>query len=147
MCKYYCMGALYASWWKVGRKKQNKWQQYNNECDVLKKSWKQKPYTAAYTYLTNYPSKISKIWLINLIYKWEQHKQHFLCAPKHGPVNIGYPARTTVPHVWADSGCSLLTGATDGNHIYPTPPLGYDMTLGQFFKRSLTGLNSEFSFS
>ena len=33
------------------------------------------------------------------------------------------------------------------NHIYPTPPLGQDMTQGQFFKRSLTGLNSEFSFS
>ena len=32
-------------------------------------------------------------------------------------------------------------------HIYPTPPLGQDMTHGQFFKRSLTGLNSEFSFS
>ena len=32
-------------------------------------------------------------------------------------------------------------------HIYPTPPLGQDMTKGQFFKRSLTGLNSEFSFS
>ena len=31
--------------------------------------------------------------------------------------------------------------------IYPTPPLGQDMTQGQFFKRSLTGLNSEFSFS
>ena len=29
-------------------------------------------------------------------------------------------------------------------HIYPTPPLGQDMTQGQFFKRSLTGLNSEF---
>ena len=29
----------------------------------------------------------------------------------------------------------------------PTPPLGQDMTQGQFFKRSLTGLNSEFSFS
>ena len=28
--------------------------------------------------------------------------------------------------------------------IYPTPPLGQDMTQGQFFKRSLTGLNSEF---
>ena len=28
----------------------------------------------------------------------------------------------------------------------PTPPLGQDMTQGQFFKRSLTGLNSEFSF-
>ena len=35
------------------------------------------------------------------------------------------------------------------NLIYylPTPPLGQDMTQGQFFKRSLTGLNSEFSFS
>ena len=33
-------------------------------------------------------------------------------------------------------------------HIYlPTPPLGQDMTQGQFFKLSLTGLNSEFSFS
>ena len=31
--------------------------------------------------------------------------------------------------------------------IYPTPPLGQDMTQGQFFKRSLTGLNSELSFS
>ena len=29
----------------------------------------------------------------------------------------------------------------------PTLPLGQDMTQGQFFKQSLTGLNSEFSFS
>ena len=36
---------------------------------------------------------------------------------------------------------------TVSNHIYPTPPLGQDMTQGQFFKWSLTGLNSEFSFS
>ena len=32
-------------------------------------------------------------------------------------------------------------------HIYPTPPLEQDMTQGQFFKQSLTGLNTEFSFS
>ena len=31
--------------------------------------------------------------------------------------------------------------------IYLTPTLGQDMTQGQFFKRSLTGFNSEFSFS
>ena len=31
--------------------------------------------------------------------------------------------------------------------IYPTPPLGQDMTQGQFLSRVLTGLNSEFSFS
>ena len=30
--------------------------------------------------------------------------------------------------------------------IYLTPPLGQDMTQGQFLKRSLAGLNSEFSF-
>ena len=30
------------------------------------------------------------------------------------------------------------------NHIYPTPPHEQDMTQGQFFKRSLTGLSSEF---
>ena len=29
----------------------------------------------------------------------------------------------------------------------PTPPLEQDITQGHFFKRSLTGLNSEFSFS
>ena len=29
----------------------------------------------------------------------------------------------------------------------PTPPFGRDMIQGQFFKRSLTGSNSEFSFS
>ena len=33
------------------------------------------------------------------------------------------------------------------HHIYPTPLLGQDMTQGQFLKWSLTGLNSEFSFS
>ena len=31
--------------------------------------------------------------------------------------------------------------------IYPTPPLEQDVTQDQFFKRSLAGLNSEFSFS
>ena len=34
-----------------------------------------------------------------------------------------------------------------GDPIYPTPLLGQDMTQGQFLKRSLAGLNSEFSFS
>ena len=32
-------------------------------------------------------------------------------------------------------------------HIYPTPPLRQDMTQVQIFRRSLTGLNSKFSFS
>ena len=36
---------------------------------------------------------------------------------------------------------------TTGTNFLQTPLLGQDMTQGQFFKRSLTGLNSEFSFS
>ena len=35
----------------------------------------------------------------------------------------------------------------DIDPIYPTPQLGQDMTQRQFSKRSLAGLNSEFSFS
>ena len=35
----------------------------------------------------------------------------------------------------------------DSWYYLPTPPLGQDMTQGQIFKRSLTSLNSEFSFS
>ena len=39
-----------------------------------------------------------------------------------------------------------FTSNTEWSYL-PTPPLGQDMTQDQFFKRSLTGLNSEFSFS
>ena len=39
----------------------------------------------------------------------------------------------------------LVWGRVDP--IYPTPPLGQDMRQGQFSKQSLTGLNSEFSFT
>ena len=43
--------------------------------------------------------------------------------------------------------CSLSISLCWYSSYLPTPPLGRDMTQGQFFKRSLTGLNSEFSFS
>ena len=36
---------------------------------------------------------------------------------------------------------------TNSYTYLPTPPLEQDMTQGQFFERSLIGLNSEFSFS
>ena len=45
------------------------------------------------------------------------------------------------------NGISTLDGYLMSNpvyYIYPTPPLGQNMTQGQFFKQSLTGLNSEF---
>ena len=44
------------------------------------------------------------------------------------------------------SGIYMLVARQD-DPIYPTTPLGQDMTQGEFFKRSLAGLNSEFSFS
>ena len=46
-----------------------------------------------------------------------------------------------------ESGKSALAAwHGDDDPINPTSPLGQDMTQGQFFKRSLAGLNSEFSF-
>ena len=36
----------------------------------------------------------------------------------------------------------LWPGVEAPDHIYPTPPLGQDMTQGQFLKRSLTDFNS-----
>ena len=53
----------------------------------------------------------------------------------------------TSPPVSRMPGSSNLDSVPDGWYYLPTPPLGQDMTQGQFFKRSLTGLNSEFSFS
>ena len=49
---------------------------------------------------------------------------------------------------WWKNGFLILKFEKYVDRYYlPTPPLGQDMTQGQFFKRSLTGLNSEFSFS
>ena len=51
--------------------------------------------------------------------------------------------------IWSSPSLLLLPGSrftlTQGGPIYPTPPLGQDMTQGRFFKRSLAGLNSECS--
>ena len=42
--------------------------------------------------------------------------------------------------------CFFFFAPVNSISYLPTPPLGQDMTEGQFFKRSLAGLNSEFSF-
>ena len=59
----------------------------------------------------------------------------------------------SMKHIWfnvKDIFCLLIFISIFSNHlmdpIYPIPPLGQDMTQGQIFKRSLTGLKSEFSF-
>ena len=52
--------------------------------------------------------------------------------------------------VWISSSLILRPGLSTlirSDPIYPTPPLGQDMTQGQFLKQGLAGLNSEFSFS
>ena len=43
--------------------------------------------------------------------------------------------------------CPVYDTKQSNGTIYPTPPLGQDMTQGQFLSGVLTGLNSEFSFS
>ena len=59
--------------------------------------------------------------------------------------NIGSGYHQTIKKEYIRRSRKLLETKLHIN-IYPTPPLGQDMTQGQF-KRSLTGLNSEFSFS
>ena len=56
----------------------------------------------------------------------------------------------TIPLIY--TGTSLIDRSVKGQYIttwsyLPTPPFGQDMTQGQIFKRSLTGLNSQFFFS
>ena len=48
---------------------------------------------------------------------------------------------------WWTAGQRVLDNDSSIDPIYPNPPLGQDMTQGQFLKRSLASLNSEFSFS
>ena len=65
------------------------------------------------------------------------------------------PVTLDICGIWSTRhcNCSQVHSCPEWEHLigfYPyllTPPLGQDMTQGQFFKRSLTGLNSKFSFS
>ena len=81
-------------------------------------------------------------------------------TPPSNNTQRGYPVYDTELRFvvkllfWNSEGCGVLLHChysqvhPDLELSYlPTPPLGQDMIQGQFFKRSLTGLNSEFSFS
>ena len=79
----------------------------------------------------------------------------FLWTPSHGRAKAGWPARTDIQQLCANTGCSLedLPKAMDDRedwqewvrdiradgttwwwwYYLPTPPLGQDMTQGQFF--------------
>ena len=78
-----------------------------------------------------------------------------VCGTSSSPYNMKWAQKAVSVIIWDSPMLKkkrmVRTGLNhDSNwsyHIYPTPPLGQDMTQGQFFKRSLTGLNSEFSFS
>ena len=78
----------------------------------------------------------------------------------HSTTNpIGVSIKLLIPHVFnLKKKCSVLLTLTKflvfiwflfflTYPVYPTPLLGQDLTQGQFFKQSLTGLNSVFSFS
>ena len=66
-------------------------------------------------------------------------------APYLFIICLDYVLRTSIDKI-RENGFEL-TKKRSRRYYLPTPPLGQDMTQGQFFKRSLTGLNSEFSFS
>ena len=87
----------------------------------------------------------------------EDHLPNVLCVIIGSVGSVVVMPRTILP--WRNRRCTLGYQHAETRrrkerkrcdlfyHIYPAPQPGQDMTQGQFFKRSLTGLNSEFSFS
>ena len=73
-----------------------------------------------------------------------------LWTPSHGRTSVGRPARTKLQQLYMDTGCNLVdmlsamddrnerrdsfkgTYASSSWYYLPTPPLGQDMTQGQF---------------
>ena len=57
-----------------------------------------------------------------------------LWTPSHGRAKAGQPARTYIQQLCADTGCipEDLPEATIEKLYLPIPPLGQDMTQGQF---------------
>ena len=66
-------------------------------------------------------------------------------APYLFIICLDYVLRTSIDKIKENS--FELTKKRSRRYYLPTPPLGQDMTQGQFLSGVLTGLNSEFSFS
>ena len=47
--------------------------------------------------------------------------------------SVGQPAKPCIHQFCADAECRLEDLRVMADHIYPIPPLGQDMTQGQFF--------------
>ena len=58
-----------------------------------------------------------------------------LWIPTHGRAKAERPTRTYIQRLCEDTGCCPedLPRAMNGRYYLPTPPLGQDMTQGQFF--------------
>ena len=74
------------------------------------------------------------IWLIIKLIRLLHGNFHYL---------TDWPHTAVVHYRMGKSASSLQVQSIELPYL-PTPPLGQDMTQGQFFKWSLTGLNSEF---
>ena len=141
---------------------------------VLNKSWRQHSTRhQIYNHLPPIAKTIQARQTRHAGHYWKSRNELIsdvlLWTPTYGRAKAGRPARTYIQQLCEDKGFSpedlpetmndreklrervrdiLAGGMTWWWWSYLlTPPLGQDMTQGQFFKRSLTGLNSEFSFS
>ena len=87
--------------------------------------------------------------------RWEQVSASDSKSPQVSRTLLSILAVPSNAVVWMVSTHSSISNSSSlwwlprANQLpyLPTPPLGQDMTQGQFFKRNLTGLSSEFSFS
>ena len=134
---------------------------------ILNKSWQQHPTKQQlYCHLSPIMKTIQVRRTRHAGHCWRSRDELIsnilLWTPSHGRAKAGRPARTSMPQLCADTGCSL-PGAMDDREgqgdpcwrrnimmmmimfTNPSARAGYDTR--SVFKRSLTGLNSEFSFT
>ena len=121
---------------------------------VLNKSWRQHPTKLQlYGHLLSISKNTQNRWARRTGFCWRSKYEHIsgvrLWTPSHGRARFGRPARTYLQLLCTDSGCSMedLPKAMDDMrerirkihasgmswwYYLPNPPLGQDMTQGQF---------------
>ena len=119
---------------------------------ILNKSWRQHPTRhQLYAHLPPITKTIQVRRTRHAGHCWRSKDELIsdvlLWIPAYGQAKAGTPTRTYIQQVCEDTGCSPedLPEAMNDTIYHPSARAGYDTR--SIFKRSLTGLNSEFSFS
>ena len=83
--------------------------------------------------------------MVHLLAEWYDTKSNIKLSRFRSQLQASYVSSHTEELWYNETACGWHIYIYI--YIYPTPPYERDVTQSQFFKQSITGLNSEFSFS